>query len=871
MEHHWRIAAAWSCLVLCALVCTGPAEAQSRTWGRLTTHSGPSPYDWEIAQWIDDFFEDGNKGDGVVTSNILYIETQCFEQGADNFNAATGEATGDAATDTVSFTNTTYLGAQRPGVTSYYRGYHDDAAFALVPGRTAAQVHTAGADGRDSRELPRIRGDFFRKVGGGTSTHVLVWAGQPNHLDEQDVVNIALNFESHPNTTVDILYGDGSTGFGTAANSVGAATRANLRSKLQEIGALMDDGADEQFIFFVTDHGSSPYISAVPVTAPADTFGTTVDVEVPATALEAALADPSNQPTVTFTTSTDLNALDEFAVGFDKDGVEFFGYNSQSITTQLVVADGNLFYAHTFEVSESIFDVPRKGAAKTTVTQTFGMSNFTGQDIEFEHVIVDLGDIERPMASGGRKVLPAVARAPGSGVDFITRWNIANTGPNDTRIDMTYVPREDQSGQPMTVTVELPAGELVETDDPLADYFGLAAGRAIGAVEIRPTKRGWGDVRVHSTVIADEDGGDQFGQFFPTVNALDALSTGESVLFSTTHDASRYRVNAGVMALADNTRVLVEAVDPQDNPLAAGITLDLTNNQSSQINDLATTFGLEDRSDYLVRMTVQRGSATGYVSVLDGLGGSSGTSDPTTIFAERFSDTRVTLLELGSIQGQNEFSGSATITNRGSSPATVQADFHRRGTPGVESSETITLPGGSAVGFADFVDEVFGVQGDVGTVVLTPLSGGPIAATGREYAIFRNGGGAITGTAGQRIPGLLDEDLLTPGRIWHFIGLRQRQIGGATERSHLAMFNPGDEDVEITISMYGTTTGIAPLGTITRTVEAGELIQINNILNVVSAGQGGGVHRLELTTTGDIFAQAFRVNATGDPITIDAR
>ena len=276
-------------VVLCALASVAPTEAQTRTWGRLTTNSGPAPYDWEIAQWIDQYFEDGSPGNGTVTSNILYIETQCYEEAADNFNATKGEAVGDAATDTVSYTNTTYLAAQQPGVTSNYLGYHDDAAFGLFPGRTAAQVHTIGADGRNPRELPRIQGNFFRKVGGRTSTHILVWAGQPNNLDYLDVANILLNFEDNPNTTVDILYGDGTTDFGAGANSTGAATRANLRAKLQDIGPKMDDGSDEQFIFFVTDHGSRPSISATPVTAPPQTSGTTIDVNVPSTVLNDAV------------------------------------------------------------------------------------------------------------------------------------------------------------------------------------------------------------------------------------------------------------------------------------------------------------------------------------------------------------------------------------------------------------------------------------------------------------------------------------------------------------------------------------------------------------------------------------------------------
>jgi hypothetical protein len=857
-------------VVLFALAAAAPTEAQTRTWGRLTTNSGPAPYDWEIAQWIDQYFQDGSPGNGTVTSNVIYMETQCYEEGADNFNATKGEAVGDAATDTVSFTNTTYLAAQQPGVTSKYLGYHDDAAFGLFPGRTAAQVHTIGADGRNPRELPRIQGNFFRKVGGQTSTHILVWAGQPNNLDYLDVSNILLNFEDNPNTTVDILYGDGTTNFGSGATSTGAATRANLRAKLQEIGPKMDDGSDEQFIFFVTDHGSRPSISATPVTAPPQTSGTTIGVNVPSTVLDDAFAEASNQPTVTFTTTTDLNAINSTAVGFDFKGVQFFGYNGEAIAGELLLPDGVVYKSYTFEISEDILNQPRLKTTETLVEQPFGVSNFSNQSVVFEHVILDLGDIAKPNGSPTRRVLPAVARAPGSGTNFITRWDIANTGPKDVELNLVYTPRVDQSGSPVTATTTIQAGTLIETDNPLADFFGLNSGRAIGAVDIRPAGEGIGGIKLHSTVIAKQSDGSQYGQFFPTVDSTDAITAGESALFSTSHDADRYRVNAGVMALADGTRVLIQPVDPQNTPIALGTVFELNSSESAQLNDLASTFNLGGRSNYLVKMTVQAGLATGYVSVLDGIDGS-GTSDPTTIFEEKFSATRVTLLELGSIVGLNEFSGSATITTRATGSSQVRADFYRRGTPGVESSQMLALPGGKATGYADFVDEVFGIQGDVGTVVLTVVSGGPIAATGREYAIFRDNGGAINGTAGQRISGLTDEDRLTPGTIWHFIGLRQLTTSEGAERSHLAIFNPGDVDVEATVSLFGTSTGTSPIGSITRTVRAGELIQINNIIKVISPGQGGGVHRLELTTTGDVFSQAFRVNATGDPITIDAR
>jgi len=242
------------------------AFAQTMTWGRLTVNSGPPVHDWEIANWIDKYFLDGNPGDGVVSSNIIYIETQCYEEAADNFNAQIDEAVGGWAYDNISFTNTTYLGAQAPGLPSYYRGFHDDAARALRPGSTAFEVLGAGWRGRDMRENCRIAGDLDRSVGGASSTHVLVWAGRPEPLDHRDVEAILANFRSAPFTTIDVLSGDGSNSYGGHADSVGAATRANLESKLDDIGLLMNLGPDEQF------HGNRPFATATSTPLTADTF-----------------------------------------------------------------------------------------------------------------------------------------------------------------------------------------------------------------------------------------------------------------------------------------------------------------------------------------------------------------------------------------------------------------------------------------------------------------------------------------------------------------------------------------------------------------------------------------------------------------------
>ena len=239
-----------------SLLIAAPAHAVTLTWGSLVTDSGPTVYDFQLQDMINEHFEDGSKGNGTVDSNILIVGTSCyFGDFFDNFNAGTGDAAGGGAFDIVGFSNTTTLSAQEAGKKAIYGGYDDDAASALVPGATAQQVHTAGTNGKDASENPQSQGNLTRTVGGSTSTHVLVWAGQPNAEDRSQINDIAASFPTSATQTVTVLAGNGSAAQGTA-HVDGAATFANLEQAIMDIGALMDDGADEQFILYVTDHGN---------------------------------------------------------------------------------------------------------------------------------------------------------------------------------------------------------------------------------------------------------------------------------------------------------------------------------------------------------------------------------------------------------------------------------------------------------------------------------------------------------------------------------------------------------------------------------------------------------------------------------------
>jgi len=463
-------------------------------------------------------------------------------------------------------------------------------------------------------------------------------------------------------------------------------------------------------------------------------------------------------------------------------------------------------------------------------------------------------------------VVPAVARVEGAGAFFTSRWDLYNAGSEDMVIEMTYTPRQDVGGPPQTTVYTLPAGELREIMDPLAEVFGITTD-AVGSVTMSVTEGSVFDLEAQSVVFAEQDDGSEFGQLFPAALISDGLPQHRVAHLCTTEDAGRNRVNFGVMAVSDGTRVTLTPVDPVGTALAAARSFDLDAGDNAQVNRVHREFGLGTRSDVLLRLEVESGCALAYASVLDGNGNYPGTSDPTTILPVASGATTVVLLEIGPVQGIDEFSGSGSVVNLSPTPTRVRADFYRRGTSGVAATATIDLEPGETVGYSDLVGEVFGLASAVGTVVLDTEGSGLITAVGREFAVFRGPGGEVVGTAGQLMAGLTLADILWPGITYRFIGLRSIESAGGVERSHVAVFNPGAEPVTATFEMYGADG--EPEGTLQRTVEPCRLEHYNSILDLVDPNQDGGVKRVDVTLDGFAWARAFRVNATGDPITLE--
>lgn len=393
-----RITLLLSGLILLQASGLAPVHAQNskitRNVGVLPTHEGPWVTDQDLAKMMDRFFEDGSRGNGTVDSNIVIFATQCYGGNfVENFDDK-----GGFYYDSVEFSDATIAAASDPERVAYYGGYHLGATATLEPGATVEQVHIAGILSKNQKEAPFHGGDLSKVIGGRTSTHLLVWAESPNALDRQDISKVVGNMQGAPGLTVHVLAGDGSTSQGTSAVT-GPATKAALEQALQEIGALMDDGADiddEQFVMFITDHGSrftdlTDFVVVPPSTSPP---GATVETSIPMEVANDMLSDDQNQVEMVAVPTDPLTVNEEALIGVDVDG-QFLGTLANAdrmFEISTILGDTN---AYAFTVSEAtLFGSVDK--LEADAEYTIGITNFGSAAIEIGYAGFMTGAIEKP-------------------------------------------------------------------------------------------------------------------------------------------------------------------------------------------------------------------------------------------------------------------------------------------------------------------------------------------------------------------------------------------------------------------------------------------------------------------------------------------
>ena len=469
----------------------------------------------------------------------------------------------------------------------------------------------------------------------------------------------------------------------------------------------------------------------------------------------------------------------------------------------------------------------------------------------------------------GDIVLPALARLRGHGVDFTSTLDAFNPSEIDLELSLVFTPREDIGGEPKGATWTLEAGSAVTIVDALEFFFGpWGEEPAVGSLMVTIVGGKAEDLLLTSTITARHPDGSEYGQAFPASTFSQSIWPGEIAHIHTTVDADHSRVNAGLIALEPNTQARIRLVDPIGIALSDGVhVFEGEPGVSTQLNDVWQVFGVGPIADALIEIDVYQGSLIAYGSVLDGHGDYEGTSDPTTLVPFTEGREIVTLLEMGDIVGHDEFSGSASVSNTADHTVTVTAEFHQRGWPGVAATTEFELESGETRGWPNIVRDLFGLEGVVGTITLE-TNANALVASGREFAIERNDQGEIIGTSGQLIRGLGTVDLLWPKETNHLIGLKQDE-DPKDQRTNIAAFNPASAEATVTLELFDQATGQSE-GTTEITVRGQELVHVNAIIKAINADHDETEKRLEITVSGAVYLQAFRVNAWGDPVTLDA-
>jgi hypothetical protein len=273
-----------SILSLLALSGMVHVQAVEEITGSFPANDGNFIDDFELKELLDLHIGDN------YHSRILAF-TECF--GGDKIDNFAGDR------------DTTILSGSMAGDVTYYYGYHRALANFLKPGSDSDTAHAMAVTYKNSLDTPIKSGpnvDIGTGGDGGniTSTHVLVWAGYPEQPDQKDINDIHNNFSGKPNTTVTVLYGDG-----TGTNVDAAATRANLVDALKTIGAMMN--MNEQFIWFSTDHGSQGLYFAGASCPPSNSCNYTINV--PFTSWIYPLIDEDNVPYISLITVDDTPIL----------------------------------------------------------------------------------------------------------------------------------------------------------------------------------------------------------------------------------------------------------------------------------------------------------------------------------------------------------------------------------------------------------------------------------------------------------------------------------------------------------------------------------------------------------------------------------
>jgi|GEM_PF-3558157 len=298
----------------------------------MVSFAGPHILDIQLARLINMHIKN--------YQNMILIFTCCYA--------------GDFVDDFAGKPNTAVLAGNQPCQCTWDGWYDLGVANALKMGKNVTDIHQAGKNNKHPGENPFWVGPNL-KVGGKSSTHILIWAGNPGRGDWNEINKIKNNFAGQPGVTITVLAGNG-------GGADGPATLQSLVNTLKAIGQKMTE--NEQFILYVADHGDKD-IGRRETISPQYSY----TLEVPPSYHEDLERENYNQPAVSIYTSQPLDS-EKILVSFNgirlPEPVEYqLDLNGNGIM------DEDEEYKYTFPLDESLIRV-----GENVITITHEMEPF---------------------------------------------------------------------------------------------------------------------------------------------------------------------------------------------------------------------------------------------------------------------------------------------------------------------------------------------------------------------------------------------------------------------------------------------------------------------------------------------------------------
>ncbi|HEY0158457.1 MAG TPA: hypothetical protein VGF28_14335, partial [Thermoanaerobaculia bacterium] len=221
-------------------------------------------------------------------------------------------------------------------------------------------------------------------------------------------------------------------------------------------------------------------------------------------------------------------------------------------------------------------------------------------------------------------VMPGVADIAGVG-QWRTDMRVFNAGTEDVETTMSFISLA--GGEPRTINVTIPAGEVRQFDRTLPSLFGIS--NDAGAVHIS-TPASARLVATGRTYNQATNG--TYGQFISAVTPAEAAGVESRPLqLLQVEESPRFRSNLGLAEVTGNPVTIELSFVPPDSKFTAITELTLGPNEFRQLGSVLRSVGMADtfNTRITVRVLSGTGRVTAYASVIDQL-----TNDPTYVPAQ---------------------------------------------------------------------------------------------------------------------------------------------------------------------------------------------------------------------------------------------